>query len=192
MFERENEKLIHSMIFFIKKTRHCYKLKLFKLLYFLDFEHFKQTGRSVTGLEYFAWKMGPVPNRLYDNLKKPDKFKKFFAFTPEKFFDSDFKNDKIIRMIPKINFDKSLFSKREFYMMNQLVDLYKHSKSKDMTEISHDKKGPWYRVFNKENKEQKIIPYEYVLDDSPQSISIEEAKEIRKDSEEMNGMFDFS
>ena len=77
-------------------------------------------------------------------------------------------------------------------MMNQLVDLYKHSKSKDMTEISHDKKGPWYRVFNKENKEQKIIPYEYVLDDSPQSISIEEAKEIRKDSEEMNGMFDFS
>jgi len=37
------------------------KTKLFKLLYLLDFHHFRETGRSVTGLEYRAWKHGPVP-----------------------------------------------------------------------------------------------------------------------------------
>ena len=40
-------------------------MKLFKLLYLLDFEHFRQTGRSVTGLEYRALKMGPVPSELF-------------------------------------------------------------------------------------------------------------------------------
>ncbi|MBV5275047.1 MAG: DUF4065 domain-containing protein [Lamprocystis purpurea] len=27
----------------------------------LDFEDFRQTGRSVTGLDYQVWKFGPVP-----------------------------------------------------------------------------------------------------------------------------------
>lgn len=46
-----------------------------KLLYFLDFTHFKQTGKSVTGLDYFAWARGPVPKKLFDELSgkpKPD------------------------------------------------------------------------------------------------------------------------
>ena len=53
------------------KTRKCGKVKLFKLLYFLDFEHFKATGRSVTGLDYFAWQMGPVPAALFDEIETP-------------------------------------------------------------------------------------------------------------------------
>ena len=184
MIDRTNERLIHAMVFFIKKTKHCYKLKLFKLLYFLDFEHFKQTGRSVTGLEYFAWKMGPVPKSLYSKIKNPAKLKKFFAFTPERFFDSDFTNDKVMRISPKINFDKNLFSKRESRIMNHLADLYKGLKSKDMTAISHDKKGPWYKVFKEENRPQQIIPYEYALDNSPDSVSKEEALEkAREDAE---------
>ncbi len=36
------------------------KIKLLKLLYSLDFCHFKQTGMSVTGIDYFAWEMGLV------------------------------------------------------------------------------------------------------------------------------------
>ena len=44
----------------------CGKIKLFKLLYLLDFEHFRQTGKSATGLEYQAWKFGPVPIELME------------------------------------------------------------------------------------------------------------------------------
>jgi uncharacterized phage-associated protein len=39
-----------------------------KLLYFLDFIHFKQTGKCVTGLDYYAWKRGPVPKKLFDEI----------------------------------------------------------------------------------------------------------------------------
>lgn len=37
------------------------KLKLMKLLYYLDFDHFQQYGTSVTGDDYLRWEMGPVP-----------------------------------------------------------------------------------------------------------------------------------
>jgi len=45
-------------------------MKLFKLLYFLDFVHFKNYGTTVTGMEYSAWKMGPVPESFIMNLSK--------------------------------------------------------------------------------------------------------------------------
>ncbi|MFC1858011.1 Panacea domain-containing protein [Thermodesulfobacteriota bacterium] len=44
-----------------------------KLLYFLDFIHFKHTGKSVTGLDYYAWQMGPVPRDLYEEISGGNK-----------------------------------------------------------------------------------------------------------------------
>ena len=66
--DHSREKLIQSVIFFSKNVRKLGKIKLFKILYFLDFMHFKDTGRSVTELNYSAWKMGPVPVQLLVNL----------------------------------------------------------------------------------------------------------------------------
>ena len=177
------------MVFFIKKTKYCYKLKLFKLLYFLDFEHFRQTGRTVTGLKYFAWPMGPVPKSLYEELSNSKEIKKFFNIIPENYFDPELKNDKVFRLVPRLKFDKSLFSRREIEIMDKLVDLYKDTQSKDMTEISHDRQGPWYKVFKTEKKPQGVIPYEYILDDSYESISKGEAEEIAKEDDEMKKNF---
>lgn len=58
LITHDREKLINTIIYFAIHVKKCGKIKLFKLLYFLDFEHYKQTGRSVTGLDYYAWKMG--------------------------------------------------------------------------------------------------------------------------------------
>src|SRR4051794_32133240 len=66
---RDREKLINAIIFFSRNTKHCHTLKLFKLLSFLDFEHFRQTGRTVTGLTYAAWENGPVPPALFREIK---------------------------------------------------------------------------------------------------------------------------
>lgn len=59
LITHEREKLINAIIFFANHTKHLGKIKLFKLLYLLDFEHFRQTGQNVTGLDYRAWKFGP-------------------------------------------------------------------------------------------------------------------------------------
>ncbi len=67
----QREKLINAVLYFATKTKFCGKTKLFKLLYFLDFEHYKKTGRSVTGLRYCAWGKGPVPVSLYEEMEWP-------------------------------------------------------------------------------------------------------------------------
>jgi uncharacterized phage-associated protein len=59
--ELARSRIRNAVLFFAKNTEACGKIKLFKLLYLLDFEHFKLTGKSVTGFEYEAWKFGPVP-----------------------------------------------------------------------------------------------------------------------------------
>ncbi len=35
--------------------------KLFRLLFIMDFEHFRQTGKSITGVNYRSTPKGPVP-----------------------------------------------------------------------------------------------------------------------------------
>ena len=71
LMDFSREKLINAIVFFLKTTKFCGKIKLFKLLYFLDFLHFKQTAMPVTGLRYYAWEMGPVPRDLFFELNNP-------------------------------------------------------------------------------------------------------------------------
>ncbi len=74
LISRDREKLINVIVYFGRNTRFCGKTKLFKLLYLLDFQHFRATGRSVTGLDYRAWELGPVPFPLVQEWDafKPD------------------------------------------------------------------------------------------------------------------------
>src|SRR6266436_3656064 len=67
---RDREKLLNAIIYFLRETNHCHTLKLFKLLNFADFEHFRQTGRTITDLDYRALPKGPVPTKLYDEIKR--------------------------------------------------------------------------------------------------------------------------
>ncbi len=55
LIEHDRAKLLNSIIYFLSNTKSCGKTKLFKLLYYLDFMHFRETGRSVTNLDYYAW-----------------------------------------------------------------------------------------------------------------------------------------
>ncbi len=42
LINHQREKLINVMVYFAQNTQKCGKIKLFKLMYFLDFEHYKQ------------------------------------------------------------------------------------------------------------------------------------------------------
>ncbi len=55
LIEHDRAKLLNSIIYFLSNTKSCGKTKLFKLLYYLDFMHFREIGWSVTNLDYYAW-----------------------------------------------------------------------------------------------------------------------------------------
>lgn len=155
----EREKLIHAIIFFAKNTRKLGKTKLCKLLYFLDFEHFKQTGRSVTGLTYNAWKMGPVPVSLYEEIDDPSRdLADAVQFQPK-----ETKDGQMLAVVAKRPFDASLFSKREMNLLRGLAKEYWDSNADKMVEATHLENMPWHQVYEVEGRKQDVIPYELAV-----------------------------
>ena len=164
------------MIFCLKNTNNCFKTKLFKLLYFIDFNHFKIKGRPVTCFEYNAWPKGPVPVNLNDEIDNPQTdFKEFFNVhknSPEK---------KGVQLIPRVKFNEDLFSARELKIMKDICETFKYADSDMMIDSTHLRNDPWDITYNKKNLKQKKIPYTLALDDSPESLTEEELKEIQED-----------
>jgi hypothetical protein len=185
---REREKLINAIIFFSKNTKHLHKLKLFKLLNFLDFEHYRQTGRAVTGLRYSAWPMGPVPADFDTELTRPEgdlrsaiSIIKVSDPTKEERFRIDFR--------PRAQFEKKYFSKRELRIMEELAMIFEEYRGEDMSEFSHYKELPWSKIYQNGKGKGRVIPYDLAL--SSQRIASGEtidSEELAYQREAVEGM----
>ena len=175
------EKLINAIIYFAKHTKYCGKTKLLKLLYFLDFKHFKQTGKSVTGLDYFAWKMGPVPTEFFEELSgrmNPD-MKAAINDLPEEGFQ---------QIRPKKRFDPQYFSNKEMRLLEDIALIFKKAKADAMVESTHLKNEPWDKTLH-EKGEFKKIDYMLAIDSDIVSLSYDEAKERLEERSEMVNIF---
>jgi uncharacterized phage-associated protein len=166
LITHEREKLLNAIIFFANNTRYLGKTKLFKLLYFLDFEHFKEIGRSVTGLDYFAWKMGPVPSALMDEIEAPE---------PD-MLESLVITESVTQKGPKVSFearipfDNSYFTRRELRIMNAIADEFRDATADEMVEATHDKNLPWHTVYETLGLHQEQIPYELAVDEDEREM----------------------
>ena len=184
MIDDSREKLINMMIFFLEKTKYCGKTKLFKLLSFSDFLHFKKTGKSISGLEYFAWDMGPVPKQLFEEFKNPPKDLSECFYIPTK---GELEQDQWDFTIKgKKRFYDGCFTPRELSILKRMAFIYKEAKSKDMVEASHLKNQPWHTTYHKNGRFKKI-DYFLALDETKESLPkhivqerIEDIKEMKK------------
>lgn len=181
LIEHNREKLINAIIYFLKNTKFCGKTKLFKLLYYLDFMHFRETGKPVTGLDYYAWQYGPVPKALADEINAPA---------------SDLKENISIRvddnsftvMKPKKKFNDKFFTKRELRILENVAYIFKEAKADDIVEASHLPSHPWDKTIKSKGEWTKI-DYTLVLDSTETSLSVEEVMERMRDKEEIKKAF---
>jgi uncharacterized phage-associated protein len=182
--EHNREKEINAIIFFLKHTKHCGKTKLFKLLYFLDFIHFKQTAKSVTELIYNAWRCGPVPADLFNELETPPADLKKYLFIPKtdpgEFFQ--------IKIKKGVKFDPIYFSKRELKIMKQVAEIFYEAKAEDMTRVSHLSNDPW-DITMRSKGEREEIDYMLSFDNTRESLSKERAQDIIDEREEVRVLF---
>jgi uncharacterized phage-associated protein len=178
LINRDRQKLINAVIFFANNVEKCGKVKLFKLMYFLDFEHYKITGRNVTSMDYYAWKMGPVPTALFDEINSPEPDMAEAIL----FEETQTRRSPMLKVTARKKFDASVFSKRELKIMEQLASQYKNNTADDMIEATHLENLPWDKVYHQENGQRQIIPYDLALRsqefDEMQRIA-QEHKEIR-------------
>lgn len=160
----DREKLINAIIYFVRETKHAHTLKLFKLLFFLDFEHFRQTGRIVTGQQYKAWPKGPAPSGLWHELEAGGE-KDFHAAISLQ-IERDHITDEVLRrdLKPKKPFDSKFFSKRELRIMERLAFFFKETKGEDMTEFSHAQKQPWSKTWNEGKGKGAVISPDLALE----------------------------
>lgn len=156
MSKINRNRLINAVLFFAENTQCCGKIKLFKLLYLMDFEHFRLTGKSITGVEYSAWRMGPVPTVLYDQWDEPHgEFAEAVDIVPERQID-------YVRLTvrPKRKFDDSEFTPRQLRVMHGLAEKFKDVQSAAMIDVTHAENGAWARVWSDGAGKSKPIPYE--------------------------------
>lgn len=161
LITREREKLLNAIIYFTENVRHAGKTKLFKLLNYLDFLHYEKTGRSVTGLLYYAWKQGPVPKELFEELNHPKKdFIEHLAKSKRSLWGGKVRHE----LKPRKEFDDKYFSPFELSIMECLAKKHFNDTADDISEASHFETGPWHEVFEVQQNEAGLIPYELVLE----------------------------
>lgn len=175
------EKLINAIAYFAKNVSDPTQVKIFKLLFFLDFMHFKKTGKPVTGLLYYAWPFGPVPKELWIRIKNndlPEEIIAAIAFQKEQTEQGFEKTLFRAKLQPNL----ALFSPIQQKMMQDLVFMYKSIKPFQISEITHLKNSPWDKT-RKQKGDNAEIDYLLAVD-SDAEIDMEDAKASLADFQE--------
>ncbi len=169
----ERQRLLQAVVFFASHTQHCGKIKLFKLLYLLDFEHFRQTGKSATGLDYQAWKFGPVPIELMQEWEDlgPD-LARLVQIVEEKVIDYE---RQAVQVKDGVQFDAEPFSPRQLRIMRALAEQYRNTYSPKMIDVTHAQNGAWDRVWQDGQGAFRAIPYELAIGEAdPHAVVVRE------------------
>ena len=128
------ERLINVIVYFARNTQYCGKIKLFKLLYLLDFEHFRQTGKSVTGYDYQAWKFGPVPIDLMEEWEEfGDDLRSRVHIMEEKVIDYD---RQAVVVNDEVMFDPDRFTPRQLRIMETIAERYRSTYSAKLIDVT--------------------------------------------------------
>ncbi len=147
---------IASVIAFFQVLRKIslFKTKLNKLLFYADFNAYRLTGYSITGLEYRAIQFGPVPaqfQKMYVDLSQRGQIS-----IEEQYFGNGAYGDEIRA---SSSFDKALFSDTELKVLEFVARQYGQLGTDDIVNLSHQEAG-WY-----DNAEQKaLINYRYAFE----------------------------
>lgn len=171
-------KLINAILFFAQKFKFLGKTKILKLLYNADFRHYQETGKSITGMEYFAWDFGPVPQELFFEMNNPkDDLMKAIKIKEQ---------GKSQQILPLKKPDLKYFTKREKRILQEVEEIFHDASTNDMVESSHLKNHPWHTTIDQKGEKEKI---DYILAiDDESLISKDIAKIKEREREEFQAL----
>lgn len=157
--------MLNAILLFSKRgVKHLNTTKLSKLLFFFDFTHVKQAGYPAIGLQYYAFKNGPVPKDFWLEIKDgnvPEDFKNQLALFIRR--DEFSKEKEEVSFKGKTDPDMKVFTPRERKILETLTEIYQDATASQMSEISHLKNQPWDLTYNTKG-ENKPIDYDLAID----------------------------
>ena len=145
-------KFAEMVVFFTEKLE-PWKTKMNKLLFYADFTMHKQTGFSMSGVQYRAIPMGPVPNNfnsIFEYLANKDEVDIFYSNFADGGTGEQFKPN------AKKIFNEKLFNEIEIEILNAVAERFKNTSTSKIIEISHKEKA-WTENYKNKN----LIDYKY-------------------------------
>ena len=121
-------------------------------MFYADFLYYKNTGASITGLEYAKINLGPVPDD-YEKIINQCTENNLITYNIE--FENDYECHNI-RSAAQIN--EKIFSKDELRIINSVKKFFEKYKSTDIVKFSHEEKAFL------ETKFYDKISYDYAFD----------------------------
>jgi len=179
------QRLIEAMVYFSKKVRKPTKMMMYKLLAELDFRHFKQTGMPVTNLEYEAWKRGPVPRSLNEEITDqkdvilPPDLAEALDCAKTDWETSDGEKRVEFRFKAKRQPNLSIFTPRQKQILKDVAFIYSNATATMASNASHEVDTPWTKTVQ-EKGEGAVIDYLDQLDENS-PVDREDAQERMKE-----------
>jgi hypothetical protein len=143
---RNREKTLNAILYFTGIMSEKSRDAIFNMLYLFDAAHYAATGRSSTNMHYYAWKNGPVPGEL---LEEVDNLSDYFSDSLDLAISlrNDHKFD--VSFVPLRAFDSLYFSKRELSILMELGDRYLLSPASDIKSVVCEAGGFWDQTYNR-------------------------------------------
>lgn len=132
--ERNPAKVAEMVCWFVGKCSGVCPTKLNKLMFYADFYHYRQTGRSISGLRYRVIQYGPVPEHfdtIYDNIAGIEKTNEITTYGTES-----------TSLTLTSDVSASYLSEHEVETLRTVVTSLGLLKARDLVELSH-KETAW-------------------------------------------------
>jgi uncharacterized phage-associated protein len=144
------KKYKNAILFFAQRIQNgtLGKLKMMKLLYYLDFDYFEKYGSSVTGDQYLRFENGPVPRMAEKILKEMGG--KEIKITVRK-MGKGYNDQHHIEALA--NFAVDVFSKEELLMLEEIASKWEKFTGAEMKSATHGE-APWIST-----KPNEVIDY---------------------------------
>ena len=139
MAKINNKKYKNAILFFANKIQNgtLGKLKMMKLLYFLDFDFFEKYGKSVTADEYLRFENGPIPRMAEKFLKEMNGREIKISARKVGVGLNDQQHIKALK-----DYDLSVFEKEELIMLEEVADKWEKFSGSEMKSATHGE-APW-------------------------------------------------
>lgn len=137
-----------AILYFVQKANneHLGRMKLMKLLYFADFDHYERVGESITGAAYKKYPYGPVPEQAFHVIDYMVRVGRLSQ------------NEVLVGPLAQTRYalvgdPKPRFTADQFATLEAVVSEWKNVPSEIIVRAAHDQ-PPWNGV-----RDREIIPY---------------------------------
>ena len=149
------------ILFFIEKIPNVGKLKLNKLLYYVDFDHFEKNEKSITGEEYVRWEKGPVPSNVQSIIKEMKENGDIKLYAQK--MPSAYKDKQCLRALRPHN--PSVFTVKELETICEVVEKWRYHSGTEMMHSSHGD-PPYLATAKDEVIDYNLVFYRKPIEDN--------------------------